>query len=99
MLSGRTKVAVLLACRAPEASHRHRSEGLSRHQQHLLPGKAPHSGQGRTPRRSTVPDHVRNPDKYTCYVLDEPLTVGEGDKGVQSDGGRAELEKVIQPAK
>ncbi|KAL4452163.1 hypothetical protein ABPG75_007825 [Micractinium tetrahymenae] len=27
---------------------------------------------------STVPDHVVNPQKYTCYVLDEPLVVGGG---------------------
>ena len=25
-----------------------------------------------------VPDHVKNPHKYTCYTLDEPLTVGGG---------------------
>lgn len=32
-------------------------------------------------RGSYVPDHVRNPQKYTCYVLDEPLTIGGGDDG------------------
>ena len=41
-----------------------------------------------------MPDHVRHPDKYTCYVLDEPLVVGGGDKGANVDGGRTELEKV-----
>lgn len=25
-----------------------------------------------------MPDHLRHPDKYTCYVLDEPLVVGGG---------------------
>jgi len=27
---------------------------------------------------SYVPDHVRNPGKYTCYTFDEPLVVGGG---------------------
>ena len=30
-------------------------------------------------RRSYVPDHVRRPDAYTCYELEEPLVVGGGD--------------------
>ena len=84
-----SQLGVLDACRAPEASHTH--------QQHLLHDRAPRRGQGTNPRRSTVPDHVRNPDKYTCYVLDEPLLVGGGDKGLGSNGGRVELAKVIQP--
>lgn len=39
------------------------------------------SGPGTQPQRqslSSVPDHVKHPDKYTCYVLDEPLVVGGG---------------------
>lgn len=27
---------------------------------------------------SRVPDHVTHPERYTCYVLDEPLVVGGG---------------------
>ncbi|KAI3438062.1 hypothetical protein D9Q98_000505 [Chlorella vulgaris] len=27
---------------------------------------------------SHVPDHVKHPQKYTCYVLDEPVVVGGG---------------------
>ena len=40
-----------------------------------------------------MPDHVRNPHKYTCYVLEEPLTVGGGD--ATADGAQAEMEKVL----
>ena len=32
-------------------------------------------------RGSCVPDHVRNPGKYTCYALDEPLIIGSGGGG------------------
>ncbi len=41
------------------------------------PGRRPQRGG----RGSYVPDHVRNPGKYTCYALDEPLTVGGGGGG------------------
>ena len=30
-------------------------------------------------QRGFVPDHVRNPQRYTVYVLDEPLSVGGGE--------------------
>ena len=30
---------------------------------------------------SWVPDHVRNPHKYDCYALDEPLIIGGGSRG------------------
>ena len=63
-------------------------------QQRPWPGRPlSQSGRGRNQRRSTVPDHVRHPDKYTCYILDEPLLVGGGDEGA-GDAGRADLEKV-----
>lgn len=42
-------------------------------------GSATHPGQATTaalPGR--VPDHVRNPHKYTCYPLDAPIVVGSG---------------------
>jgi hypothetical protein len=42
---------------------------------------------------SYVPDHVRNPHKYTCYTLDEPIFVGGGDRG-SADEGKAEMERV-----
>ena len=35
----------------------------------------------RSARGSYVPDHVRNPGKYTCYALDEPLIIGSGGGG------------------
>ncbi len=54
--------------------------------------------QQRGARASYVPDHVRNPQKYTCYALEEPLIVGGGDQGgggnAGADGGRTELERV-----
>lgn len=40
-------------------------------------------------RGSYVPDHVRNPQNYTCYVLDEPLTIGGG-----GDGDIGDVEQV-----
>ena len=47
-------------------------------------------GPGGRPRQqqslSHVPDHVRNPAKYTCYVLDEPLVVGGGVGQLARDG-------------
>ena len=39
-----------------------------------------------------VPDHVKNPHKYTCYTLDEPLTVGGG-------GGVGEGVKEMEAAR
>lgn len=30
---------------------------------------------------SFVPDHVKHPDRYTAYVLDDPIVVGSGDAG------------------
>jgi len=54
---------------------------------------------GRRPghSRSRVPLHVQHPEKYTCYVLDEPLVVGGGDKAAGLSS-QAELEKVRMPA-
>lgn len=28
-----------------------------------------------------MPDHVKHPERYTAYVLDEPIVVGSGDLG------------------
>lgn len=43
-------------------------------------------GRGSTSR---VPDHVKHPERYTCYVLDEPLVVGGGgDQGWGRDEDR-----------
>ena len=59
------------------------------HRRPPLGGRKPGSGPG----RSRVPLHVQHPEKYTCYILDEPLLVGGGDKasGISS---QAEQEKV-----
>lgn len=48
------------------------------------------SGHGH--RRSQVPHHVKHPEKYTCYVLDEPLLVGGGDR--DSGSSNTDQEKV-----
>ncbi len=50
---------------------------------------------GRRPGRgrSKVPLHVQHPEKYTCYVLEEPLVVGGGDKAAGLSS-QVELEKV-----
>ncbi len=51
--------------------------------------------QGLPPRtKSYVADHVKNPQKYTCYTLDEPILVGGGDQGSAADGGQADMERV-----
>lgn len=47
----------------------------------LVSGRRPGAGRG----RSRVPHHVQHPEKYTCYILDEPLVVGGGDKGSGTD--------------
>ena len=41
-----------------------------------------------------MPDHVKHPERYTAYVLDEPIVVGSGefgtaDKQSQNAGVRA----------
>jgi hypothetical protein len=48
----------------------------------LRPGGRPRQQQS----LSHVPDHVKNPAKYTCYVLDEPLVVGGGVGQLARDG-------------
>ncbi|KAF6253062.1 hypothetical protein COO60DRAFT_1704001 [Scenedesmus sp. NREL 46B-D3] len=45
-------------------------------------------GRGRSGRGSFVPDHVRNPQKYTVYTLDEPLFVGQGGGDEAAADGR-----------
>ena len=40
-----------------------------------------------------MPHHVRFPDQYTAYILDEPITVGSGD-WTSADNGRSELLSV-----
>ena len=39
-----------------------------------------------------MPDHVKNPSRYTCYVLDEPIVVGSVNR--QTGVEQAELEQV-----
>ena len=41
-----------------------------------------------------MPDHVKNPERYTCYDLGESVTVGGRDQGSSADGGRGEMERV-----
>ena len=64
-------------------------------------GRPPLTGRrsGRGHSRSYVPLHVKHPEKYTCYVLDEPLLVGGGDRFAESGSGRSEQEKVRHPSK
>lgn len=40
-------------------------------------------------RRSYVPEHVRRPSAFTCYVLDAPVVVGSGDAG---DSGTSDID-------
>ncbi|EIE21977.1 hypothetical protein COCSUDRAFT_42983 [Coccomyxa subellipsoidea C-169] len=55
--------------------------------------------QGLPPRtKSYVADHVKNPQKYTCYTLDEPILVGGGDQGSAADGGQADMERAARAA-
>ena len=45
------------------------------------------SAVGRTnPSRpsSYVPDHIKHPERYTTYVLEEPILVGGGNDGSQT---------------
>ena len=64
----------------------HRATSLSQQQPVLgwgsskppLPARYP-QGQRRGKDASFVPDHVRHPEKYTMYELEEPLVVGSGD--------------------
>lgn len=69
-------------------------------------GGRPQQGRGRRPplsgrrpghSRSRVPLHVQHPEKYTCYVLDEPLVVGGGDKAAGLSS-QAELETAARAA-
>ena len=59
-----------------------------------MAGSAAGSAPQRQRRLSFVPDHVKNPERYTCYDLGESITVGGGDQGPSADGGRGELERV-----
>ncbi|KAK9828165.1 hypothetical protein WJX74_001249 [Apatococcus lobatus] len=46
----------------------------------------PRHGRSRSRGGSRVPDHVRNPHKYTVYQFDEPITVGGGDRAAAVSG-------------
>lgn len=63
------------------------------HRRPPLSGRKPGRGLG----QSRVPLHVQHPEKYTCYILDEPLLVGGGDKasGISS---QAEQEQAARAA-
>ncbi|KAL3142675.1 hypothetical protein ABBQ38_002981 [Trebouxia sp. C0009 RCD-2024] len=64
------------------------------HRRPPLTGRRP----GRGHSRSYVPLHVKHPEKYTCYVLDEPLLVGGGDRGADATSGKSEQEKAARAA-
>lgn len=49
-------------------------------------------------RQAHVPDHVKNPHKYTCYTLDEPLVVGSGVGGDSVPTSSMEVEHREGPA-
>lgn len=62
------------------------------------PAQQPGQRRQRGTGLSYVPDHVKNPHKYTCYVLEQPLVVGGGEQGgAGADRGRAEMERVRLP--
>ncbi|CAK0785228.1 hypothetical protein CVIRNUC_008434 [Coccomyxa viridis] len=66
-------------------------------------GSAAGTAAGSAPQRqrrpsSFVPDHVKNPERYTCYDLGESITVGGGDQGSSADGGRGEMERAARQA-
>ena len=47
---------------------------------------------------SWVPDHVRHPDRYTCYTLDEPLLIGGGGRstgGASLKGARRKAAEAV----
>jgi hypothetical protein len=51
------------------------------------PASAPRRrARGHRVGNSWVPDHVKHPERYTCYTLDEPLIIGGGLSG---NGSRA----------
>lgn len=84
-LQERADVTVAHACRATMGST---DEGAA--------GKGPARPPREQRRRSFVPDHVRNPQRYTCYDLGESITVGGGDQGASAaDGGQADMERVM----
>jgi hypothetical protein len=65
--------------RGPQERRRVRFEGVA--EPHVAPASCPGGVPPPRPRGSSlsrVPDHVQHPEKYTCYVLDEPLVVGGG---------------------
>ncbi|KAL4426111.1 hypothetical protein ABPG77_002697 [Micractinium sp. CCAP 211/92] len=51
--------------------------------------------QGRPGSLSSVPDHVKNPHKYTCYVLDEPLVVGGGVAQLSCSSQQADVPPAV----
>ncbi|GAB4819088.1 hypothetical protein N2152v2_006134 [Parachlorella kessleri] len=85
----------------------HRREGyVAREAENSLPpeevGAGP-SGRGnvkpnqRGAAQSRVPDHVKHPEKYTVYTLDEPLVVGGG-VGQLGQESHAQMERAAVSA-
>ncbi|KAK9843449.1 hypothetical protein WJX81_003052 [Elliptochloris bilobata] len=82
------------AAAAPAAERDDRSNGRTAPGSQLRPQRRPQRGV----RSSFVPDHVRNPGKYTCYALDEPLTVGGGGGGLVGDAEQVQATRAVQAA-
>ena len=60
--------------------------------------KNPGAGALLSSSASWVPDHVRHPDRYTCYTLDEPLLIGGGGRstgGASLKGARRKAAEAV----
>ena len=60
--------------------------------------KNPGAGALLSSSASWVPDHVRHPDRYTCYTLDEPLLIGGGGRstgGASLKGARRKASEAV----
>lgn len=68
----------------PTRQRRVTFDEASLQQQHHQRQPLPVSGRRGAGRGRPVPDHVANPHKYTVYVLDEPIMVGQGGGDVAS---------------
>lgn len=47
-------------------------------------------------RKGFVPDHVKHPERYTVYTLDDAVTVGGGERGegISAAGDAGEMRRV-----
>ena len=61
----------------PRPTGKRTRQGTSTPATNVVPQRQAHQVRNQT-RAGSVPDHVRNPHKYTCYPLDAPVLVGSG---------------------